>query len=104
MLAAGLSRLGMLAGQGIGDPQARVPLLAVRTHQPANGIMPPPGGQRAGPDVGLAGRCRVVMQRDAGRHITPGDGPSELVTENGPLGNRNWAWERVSASPPLRQP
>jgi len=104
MLAADLSRWGVLPCQGVGDPQARVALLAVRTHQPADGIMPPPSGQCAGPDVGLADRCRVVMQRDAGRHLTPGGGPSELVTENGPLGNRNWAGERVSGSPLLRKP
>jgi hypothetical protein len=103
-LSAALSRCGVVPGQGVGGPQARVALLAVRAHQAANGIMPPPGGQRAGPDVGLAGRCRVVMPRDAGRHLTPGDRPPEPVTENSPLGDGNRASERVSGPWPLRQP
>jgi hypothetical protein len=45
----------------MGDPQIGVALLAVRAHQAADGIGPPPGGEGAGADVGLAKRGRVVM-------------------------------------------
>jgi hypothetical protein len=38
------------------DPQVRVALLAQGTHQAADGIVAPPGGERAGADVGLAER------------------------------------------------
>src|SRR5215472_14685884 len=34
----------VLLSQGVGGPQGRVALLAVRAHQAADGIMPPPGG------------------------------------------------------------
>jgi len=103
-LAAALSRREALVDQGVGGPQARPALLAVRAHQAADGIMSPPGGHRAGTYVGLADRCRVVMPRNAGRHLTPGDGPPELVTENSPLSDGDRAGERVSGPSPARRP
>jgi len=77
----------------------RVALLAVRAHQAADGIVPPPGRQRAGADVGLAERGRVVVPRDAAGQLTPGGGrlirspkTARPVTATGP-------GERVSAPP-----
>ena len=50
-------RCVLLRYQGTGGPQARVALLAVRAHEAADGIVPPPGAERPGADVGLAERC-----------------------------------------------
>jgi len=60
--------------------------------------------RRAGAGVGFAGRCWVVMPREAAGHLTPGGGPPDPVTLNGPLGDGHRPGERVSARRPLRQP
>ncbi len=104
LLAADTGRCVVLLYHRITDPQARAVLLAVRAHQAADGIMPPPGAERAGADVGFAERCWVFVPRDAGRHLTPGGGPSDPVTKNSPLSDGNRPGERVSAHPPIRQP
>jgi hypothetical protein len=91
------------SGSGFSGAAPAAPL-AVGAHQAAHGIMPPPSGERAGADVGLAERCWVVIPRDAGGHLTPGSAPFDLVTQNRPLGNSNGPGERVSWHPPIRRP
>jgi hypothetical protein len=94
VLAGPMGRRAVLPHHRIGGPQAHA-LLAVRAHQAADGIMSPPGG--------LAERCRIVVPRDAGSHLTPGGGPSDPVTQNSPLGDGKRPGQRVSAHPAPRQ-
>jgi len=88
----------------IGDVQARAAPLAVGAQQPAEVIVLPPGGESTGADVGLAERRWVDIPRDAGRHLTPGGGPSDPVTHNRPLGDGNRPRQRVSWHRPPRGP
>jgi hypothetical protein len=43
------------------DPQVGVALLAGGAHQPADGIMAPPGSERTSAYIGFAERGRVLM-------------------------------------------
>jgi len=87
--AAAHGRRAVLPGQAVGEPQVRVALLAGGAYQAADGIMAPPGGERAGPDVGLAERGRVVIPPDAAGHLAPDGGPPERIAQYGPFGDGN---------------
>ncbi len=104
LLAEPASRRAVLPGHRRGGPRARAAPLAIGADQAPSHIMPPPGAERAGADVGLAARRWVVIPRDAGSHLTPGGGPSDPVTQTSPRGDGNRPSQRVSWHPPIRQP
>jgi hypothetical protein len=81
-------------------PEPGVGLLASGAGQPAEGIDAPAGLDRAGPDVGLAQRCRIGMEGDARTHLAPHQRHPQLITDHGPHGSPGRASGRGRGSGP----
>src|SRR5215813_8879639 len=82
----------VLQRDGVGRPEPRAALLAFGACQPPQPVESPPGRERAGPDVGLAKRCRVGVVRNALCQLAPHDRYPELVANYSSLrGAGTWS-------------
>src|SRR5262249_10406368 len=82
----------VLQRDGVGRPEPRAALLAFGACQPPQPVESPPGRERAGPDVGLAKRCRVGVVRNALCQLAPHDRYPGLVANYSSLrGAGTWS-------------
>src|SRR5262249_40245551 len=72
--------------------------------QPPQPVESPPGRERAGPDVGLAKRCRVGVVRNALCQLAPHDRYPELVANYSSLRGAGIWSSAVAGGDPSRHP